>query len=413
MHPERRIGAVPTADERRDPRALGRRSYVGAVTGAGHGMADVRQIRPRRLGERRVTKTSCPLHWIACYNDIEGELSGRLLGNCLRGSQVVPGSIVRQEHREGGNSMRALLHHQDPPTLLALARRLRRAAVIVDSTTELPSPEAIVEGSHDVAALIPSGPLEEQAVLDVVRKARVTNDETPILLATTDVLEGFAAGADSCVTPDVAPEELVARVVAVSRRKPLPSGTVLQVGSLRLYPSRMEVHRDGRVIELTTKECRLLEALARHPGEVVEKEALVTNAWGESARVSDNTIAAHIRTLRRKLGPPELLLSARNYGYLLWAGDESPPRSPGSVTKDKEVPSARPLQHVILDILTCQEGARTSAQVVADLERHGWDPTTEDPTDKVQATLLALLRKGLVIRSGDKSRPRFKVAEAT
>lgn len=303
--------------------------------------------------------------------------------------------------------MRVFLYHQASGVVADMSRRFRRAAVIVDGTDDLTASALDLEqANYDVVVLDATDP----AALAMFEDFRGRGEETPVLLICADVLGAFEKGADDCVGPEFAPDELVARVVALARLKALPVGPVLEVGSVRLFPSRLEARRGDRIVSLTAKECALLEVFLRYPGEVLDRSFLARHCWGDSARVSDNRIAAQVHALRRKLGPPEILLSARGRGYLLWLEPEvvaGGRRDPGSGRNGK----GRPLQQAILEVLRRHGRPRTSDQVAAELERHGTTFESGDPTDTVHAILLTLLRRGPVIRSGDKSRPRFKAAD--
>lgn len=293
--------------------------------------------------------------------------------------------------------MRVYVCHHASEVVADVSRRFRRAAVIVDATSHLPeSAWDLMRANYDVVVL---DALWHEA-LDVLGELRGHGDETPVLMISTDVLGAFEMGADDCMGPDFAPEELVARVLALARLKAPPGEYRVEVGALRLFPARLEVQRAGRSIALSAKECCVLEVFMRHPGEVLPREFIARSCWDEPTRVTNNRIAAHVHALRRKLGPPEVILSARGRGYLLWL-------EPGGV---QEGGGARPLQRAVLESLIAHGRPRTSAQVAAELEDQGFAFTSGDPTDTVHAMMLALLRRGLVIRSGDKSRPRFKAA---
>lgn len=307
--------------------------------------------------------------------------------------------------------MRVLLYHHDTRVLNDLSRRLRRAAVIVDTTTRAASAARSLErSSYDVAVLDDTSESARRAGRALLHDRRETDDDTPMLLITDETLAGFQAGADDCLAPGFAPEEFVARVIALARRKPLPGGSVLEAGSLRLFPARLVVERRGQSIPLSATQCCVLEALCRHAGQVVDKETLARSCWDKPKRVSENTIAVHIRALRRKLGPPEVILSSRNRGYLLWAEPDESVAENEPQSEDEGPPGMRPLQISILEVLRERGGALSSAQVAAELQSRGWAPTQGEPSDIVHATLFALLRRGQVTRTGDKSRPRFRAA---
>jgi DNA-binding response OmpR family regulator len=120
-----------------------------------------------------------------------------------------------------------------------------------------------------------------------------------------DKLLGFEVGADDYVTKPFSPRELVARVRALLRR----SGSVgageevLERGALRIDPGRRMVVRDGVEIPLTSLEFDLLHHLARKPGRVYGRAALLDQVWGEGRVVDERSIDSLVRRLRRKLEP--------------------------------------------------------------------------------------------------------------
>lgn len=183
--------------------------------------------------------------------------------------------------------------------------------------------EAIVEG----AALVPG-----RDGLDVLRAIRATDVKTLVFVLTArDTLDdrvlGLDAGADDYLVKPFAFAELLARVRALSRRGQRTDVTHLTVGPLTMDRRSREVMRGERSIELTTRECALLECLMRNQGQVVSRETLAREVWSETARsVSlDNVIDVHVARLRRKVDadqPAPLIHTVRGVGFLL--GDREP-----------------------------------------------------------------------------------------
>jgi DNA-binding response OmpR family regulator len=134
---------------------------------------------------------------------------------------------------------------------------------------------------------------------------------------------GLELGADDYVTKPFSPREVVARVRAVLRRRDASARTdaPLRAGSLELDPGRMEVHVDGRLVDLTATEFALLAALARQPGRVHTRAQLLDALHGSAFESYERAIDAHVKNLRRKLEPdprrPRLLLTVHGVGYRL------------------------------------------------------------------------------------------------
>jgi DNA-binding response OmpR family regulator len=149
----------------------------------------------------------------------------------------------------------------------------------------------------------------------------------PIIMLTArsteeDRLEGLELGADDYVIKPFSPRELAARVRAVLRRLPgAADGPPLRVGDVMLDPARHEVTRGGRRVELTPREFRLLETMARAPGRVFSRAELLERAFGADSAALDRTIDAHVVNLRRKLEAdsrrPPLIETVFGVGYRL------------------------------------------------------------------------------------------------
>lgn len=142
---------------------------------------------------------------------------------------------------------------------------------------------------------------------EVCRSLRKESD-VPIIMLTAraddvDKIVGLELGADDYVIKPFNPRELVARVKAVLRRYEAglrPSKT-LEIGPLTIAVDQREVTARGRPIDLRAKEFELLLALARKPGAVLSREALLNQVWGYEYYGDSRTISVHIAWLREKL----------------------------------------------------------------------------------------------------------------
>ncbi len=162
--------------------------------------------------------------------------------------------------------------------------------------------------------------------LDVCRRLRsvATTRDVPVIMVTArgeerDVVEGLAAGADDYVHKPFSPRELIARVRAVLRRGPLrerdPERRVIR-GALEIDPVKHRVRIDGRHLELTPTEFRLLHVLASQPGRVFTRPQLVDRAIGDRVVVIDRNIDVHVRAVRKKLAAHrDLIETVRGIGY--------------------------------------------------------------------------------------------------
>lgn len=136
-------------------------------------------------------------------------------------------------------------------------------------------------------------------------------------------LEGFAAGADDYLVKPFALRELEARLLALGRRGGRQSK--LTVADLTLDLKRKAAHRGGRRIELTPVTLKLLEALMRSPGQVLERADLEHAIWGDEPPDSD-ALRTHVYTLRNAIDKgfdKPLLHTVRGVGWVLEEPDGS------------------------------------------------------------------------------------------
>jgi DNA-binding response OmpR family regulator len=161
---------------------------------------------------------------------------------------------------------------------------------------------------------------------EVCRAIRRTSD-TPVLMLTArtddvDAIVGLEIGADDYVTKPFNPRALVARVKAILRRTDgtVRMGRPIEVGSLRIEPRRREVTVRGRPVELRAREFDLLAALAREPGVVLTRDALLEDVWGTDFPGETRTVDVHVSEVRKKLGSDgPSIESVRGVGYRLVA----------------------------------------------------------------------------------------------
>ena len=166
---------------------------------------------------------------------------------------------------------------------------------------------------------------------DVLRRIRAES-RIPVLMLTAkgDALDrvlGLEMGADDYLPKPFNPQELVARIRAILRRaKPdraeagQASATPIVVGDVEMDQGARVVRRQGEVVNLTSVEFDLLEALLHAAGQVVGREKLTRDVLGREFSPFDRSIDTHVCNLRKKIGlladGTERIKGVRGIGYL-------------------------------------------------------------------------------------------------
>jgi two-component system response regulator VanR len=132
-----------------------------------------------------------------------------------------------------------------------------------------------------------------------------------------DKVAGFELGADDYLTKPFALEELIVRLHALGRRPVAVSPPVLEFGDLRLDPFRQEAYRAGRYLKLTRKQFAVLHLLMQADGGVVSAETMLEKAWDENADPFTSAPRVTMSTLRKVLGPPDVIATVSGSGYRL------------------------------------------------------------------------------------------------
>lgn len=161
--------------------------------------------------------------------------------------------------------------------------------------------------------------------LSLLRRLRSSGAQVPVLVLTArdekeSVVALLNAGADDYVAKPFDLGELLARAKALIRRGKGQSTPLLKVGDLEISTSDLVVRRNGKPVNLTAMEYRVLEYLAHRPGAVVSKTELLEHLYDFNWERFSNVIEVYISGLRRKLedsGDAKLIHTLRGQGYML------------------------------------------------------------------------------------------------
>ena len=157
-----------------------------------------------------------------------------------------------------------------------------------------------------------------------VCKAIREKSMVPIVMLTAksdsyDVVKGLEAGADDYMVKPFNPSELVARIKVRLRRASSETSTTLRICDIVIDQVAHTIIRKGRTIPLTRLEFDLLVALAREPGRVFTRDALLSEVWGYQQAADTRLVNVHVQRLRAKVEEdvdnPQVVLTVRGVGY--------------------------------------------------------------------------------------------------
>ena len=223
--------------------------------------------------------------------------------------------------------MRILVVEDDKKTGNFIAKALKAEGFAVD----------VIRDGDDALAAIETTPFDAVVLdimligrdgLSVLKQMRKQKIDTPVLLlsargALNERVEGLNAGAEDYLPKPFALEELVARVRSLTRRGGDSKSTTLSVGDLTLDTITRFAQRNGRKIELTTREYRLLEYLMRSAGRVCSRMMIIEKVWEYNFDPGTNLVDVYIGKLRDKIddgSEVKLLHTVRCEGYVMKEG---------------------------------------------------------------------------------------------
>ena len=160
--------------------------------------------------------------------------------------------------------------------------------------------------------------------IEVCRQIRAFSVRVPIVMLTAkgdthDVVLGLEAGADDYMVKPFKPSELVARIRTRLRRTSSELSGILLLADIAIDILEHTITRDGKEIPLTRLEFDLLVALAKEPGRVFTREALLSEVWGYRHSTDTRLVNVHIQRLRAKVEHdsenPTIITTVRCIGY--------------------------------------------------------------------------------------------------
>lgn len=218
---------------------------------------------------------------------------------------------------------RVLIVEDEPDIAMSLAVDLRRQGH---------DPEVVTDGEQAIAVGARAGwdlilldvMLPKVDGFDACAELRRLGVKTPIIMLTartqdTEKELGLDAGADDYVSKPFSVRELRARIRAQLRRGRQTAERVARFGECEVDLECGQVRRNGRVVDVTAQEWRLLTVFINHRGRLLTRDQLISAAWGYGVAITDRTVDTHVFNLRRKLerspSEPRWIVGVRGLGY--------------------------------------------------------------------------------------------------
>lgn len=220
--------------------------------------------------------------------------------------------------------MRVLVVEDEIKVLNFVTDGLTSAGMTVDACSDWEDMEEFLRGAPYDAVVL-DRLIARRDSLEILPRIRASQPQTKILilsaLAETDEkVRGLSEGADDYLGKPFHVAELVARLRAVARRSGSENSNQIVYEDLKIDLDTQAVTREGKRVDLTAKEYRILTLLARHPGKVYSKAEILDRAWDMNHFPGSNVVEVTVANLRAKLEKeaPSLIHSRRGQGY--WFG---------------------------------------------------------------------------------------------
>ena len=222
--------------------------------------------------------------------------------------------------------MKVLLIEDDKDVSAYIAKGMKEAGHVVD-TANNGKDGLFLATTENYDAMIVDRMLPELDGLTIIQTIRGSNNTTPVLILSAlgevdDRVKGLRIGGDDYLVKPFAFTELLARIEVLARRQNTDNkqNTKIKVGDLEMDLLARKVTRQGRTIELQSREFTLLEYMLRNIGQVVTRTMLLENVWDYHFDPQTNVIDVHISRLRSKVDKDfdnPIIRTVRGAGYII------------------------------------------------------------------------------------------------
>ena len=218
--------------------------------------------------------------------------------------------------------MRVLVVEDDPALRLGISRTLLAEGWQVDEVADGEFALTATATERYDAAILALG-LPRRSGLEVLKDWRAQGLDLAVIILTANDglktrLQALNDGADDYLAAPFEPEELIARIRAITRRRTGSTNNVLSAGALEFNTDTREVHLSGERMALSPRETALLELLMSSPGVAVPKRRIISAMSSWESNFSANSVEIYVLKLRRKLVEAHIhIVTVRGVGYAL------------------------------------------------------------------------------------------------
>jgi DNA-binding response OmpR family regulator len=222
---------------------------------------------------------------------------------------------------------RVLVMVDQPLIAEVIKLTLNHGDYVTREAKDVPEATAVLEDWRPHLAVVDMDISGDELVQRMERSGEAGGTRTPVLALTRrgdlrTKLAAFEQGVDDIMTVPFSPEELLARVLVITRRsygRPIPFNPVLKIGELQIDILHRRVRAGSSELHLTGLEQSLLYLLAAKAGQLVTRDEILDALWGVDYVVESNIVDRHIRNLRAKLQndwrKPRFIATVPGKGY--------------------------------------------------------------------------------------------------